>query len=151
MNNQEIVSQTKGKRMDEDQELKRIREKKMKELMEQQSQSQIAKGVIHMDSEKFIGTVKGSKVPVIVDYSAQWCGPCRMMTPIFERLANDFAGKIIFGKVDIDEEPGIAQAYGITAVPTFIIFKDGKPIESVLGAVGYDSLYKRLKKLVENT
>lgn len=137
--------------MDEDQELKRIREKKIKELMEQQSQPQNAKGVIHMDSAKFTETIKSSKVPVIVDYSAQWCGPCRMMAPIFERLANDFAGKIIFGKVDIDEEPGIAQAYGITAVPTFIIFKDAKPVESVLGAVGYDSLSKRLKKLVENT
>jgi len=137
--------------MEGDQELKRIREKKIKELIEQQSQPQIPKGVIHMDSTKFAETIKNSKAPVIIDYSAQWCGPCRMMTPIFERLANDFAGKIIFGKVDVDEEPGIAQAFGITAVPTFIIFKDAKPVEHILGAVGYDPLYKLLKELVENT
>lgn len=135
----------------DEEELKRIRDKKIKELMERQAQPQITKGVIHMDSTKFAETIKSSKVPVIVDYSAQWCGPCRMMAPIFERLANDFAGKIIFGKIDVDEEPSIAQAYGITAVPTFIIFKDAKPVESILGAVGYDRLYKALKKHIENT
>jgi len=70
-----------------------------------------------------------------------------MMEPIFERLASDFAGKVIFGRVDIDEEPGIARAFGITAVPTFIIFKQGKPVERILGAVGYDQLYKLLDRI----
>ncbi|MFB0563107.1 MAG: thioredoxin [Candidatus Lokiarchaeia archaeon] len=133
--------------MEEDPELKKIREKKLKELMEQQPRSQIPTGVIHLNSKKFAETIKTSKVPVIIDYSAQWCAPCRMMTPIFERLANDFAGKIIFGKVDIDEEPGIARSFGITAVPTLIIFKDGKPIDRILGVVGYDPLYKILDEL----
>ncbi|WXG40246.1 MAG: thioredoxin [Candidatus Freyarchaeum deiterrae] len=133
--------------MAEDPELKGIREKKLKELMGRQPLSQSSSGVIHMDSTKFAETIKNSKVPVIIDYSAQWCGPCRMTAPIFERLAKDFSGKIIFGKVDIDEEQGIAQAFGVTAVPTFIIFKDGKPVDSVLGAVGYDHLHKLLEKI----
>jgi thioredoxin 1 len=135
--------------MEEDSELKRIREKKIKELIGRQPQPQISTGVIHMDSTKFAETIKNSKVPVIIDYSAQWCGPCRMMAPIFERLANDFSGKIIFGKVDIDEEQGIASAFGVTAVPTFIIFKDGKPVNRVLGAVGYDHLHKLLEEIKE--
>lgn len=136
--------------MDEDEELRKIREKKFRDLLERKSQPQSVGTVIHMDSEKFTEIIKGSKIPVIVDYSAQWCGPCRMMAPIFERLANDFAGKVIFGKVDVDEEPGIAQAFEITAVPTFIIFKDAKPVETIVGAVGYKTLYELLKKLVEN-
>jgi thioredoxin 1 len=135
--------------MEKDPELKKIREKKIKELMEQQSRSQIPTGVIHLNSTKFAETIKSSKVPVLIDYSAEWCAPCRMIPPIFERLSKDFAGNIIFGKVDIDEEPGIARAFGITAVPTLIIFKDGKPIDRILGVVGYDQLYKILNKLGE--
>jgi len=135
--------------LEDDPELKKIREKKLKKLMEQQSNSQIPVGVIHMDSAKFADSIKNSKVPVIIDYSAQWCGPCRMMAPIFERLARDFAGKIVFGKIDVDEEPEIARSFGITAVPTFIIFRDGKPVERVLGAVGYDRLYQILNKFKE--
>jgi len=133
--------------MEKDSELKKIREKKIKELMGRQPQQQISTGVIHLDSTSFAETIKNSKVPVIIDYSAQWCGPCRMMAPIFERLAKDFSDKIIFGKVDIDEEQGIAQAFGITAVPTFIIFKDGNPVDRILGAVGYDQIYKLLEKI----
>ncbi len=133
--------------MKEDPELEKIREKKLKELMEQQSRPQIPVGVIGMDSGKFAETIKTSKVPVIIDYSAQWCAPCRMMGPIFERLASDFAGKIVFGKVDIDEEPGVARSFGITAVPTLIIFKDGKPIDRILGVIGYEQLYQILEKI----
>ena len=133
--------------MEEDPELRKIREKKLRELMEQQFRPQIPTGVIHLNSTKFAETVKNSRVPVIVDFSAQWCGPCRMMEPIFDRLASDFAGKVIFGRVDIDEEPGIARAFGITAVPTFIIFRQGKPVERILGAVGYDQLYKLLDRI----
>ncbi|MGQ9723180.1 MAG: thioredoxin [Candidatus Jordarchaeum sp.] len=133
--------------MEEDPELKKIREKKLKELMEQQSKPQFPTGIIHMNSARFTEIIKTSKLPVIVDYSAQWCGPCRIIAPIFERLANDFAGKIIFGKIDVDEEPGIARAFGINAVPTLIIFKEGKPVERLLGVVGYDQLYKLLDQI----
>lgn len=135
--------------MKEDPELKKIREKKLKELMEQQSKPQFPTGIIHMNSARFTEIIKTSKLPVIVDYSAQWCGPCRIIAPIFERLANDFAGKIIFGKIDVDEEPGIARAFGINAVPTLIIFKEGKPVERLLGVVGYDQLYKLLDQIKE--
>ncbi|MHA1580180.1 MAG: thioredoxin [Candidatus Freyarchaeota archaeon] len=133
--------------MEEDPELRKIRMKKLRELLEQQSRPQIPTGVIHLNSTKFAEMVKNSRVPVIVDFSARWCGPCRMMEPIFDRLASDFAGKVIFGRVDIDEEPGIARAFGITAVPTFIIFRQGKPVERILGAVGYDQLYKLLDRI----
>ena len=72
--------------------------------------------------------------PVLVDFFATWCGPCRMMAPVIEEIAAEKAGSAAVYKIDIDENPYIAQQYGVMSIPTFIVFQDGEPIAKTLGA-----------------
>ena len=90
----------------------------------------------------FQDQVLGSKIPVIVDFWAPWCGPCRVVSPIIDELAKEFEGKITVGKLNVDENPDVAGTYGVMSIPTVMIFKDGKPLKSVVGAQGKES-YKR--------
>lgn len=89
--------------------------------------------VLHFDESGFDTSLKQNKL-VLVDFWATWCGPCRMMAPVVEELAADFEGKVAVGKVDVDEEADLAQRYGIMSIPTLILFKDGKPVEQIVGA-----------------
>lgn len=75
---------------------------------------------------------------VLVDFWATWCGPCRMVAPVIEQLADDLDGKVTVGKVDVDEQPALAAKYGIQSIPTVIIFKDGKPVETLVGVREYE-------------
>jgi len=90
--------------------------------------------VEEINDKDFVDKVLNSKIPVLVDFWAQWCGPCRMLTPIIEELAKEYdEQKIKIYKLNVDENPQIAAKYGIMAIPTVIIFKDGKPVEQVTG------------------
>ncbi|OOP74337.1 thioredoxin [Clostridium beijerinckii] len=86
-----------------------------------------------INSNDFVGNVENSKGVVVVDFFATWCGPCKMLAPVFEEASNDMGDKAKFFKVDVDESGNIAQKYGISAVPTMIVFKDGKPVENLPG------------------
>jgi thioredoxin 1 len=92
--------------------------------------------------------VLNSTVPVVVDFFADWCGPCRSLSPIVEELARDYAGRIKIGKVDVEKDPAIAERFGITAIPTLILFKAGKPTDKVLGVEKKGDLRKRLDRLL---
>ena len=85
-----------------------------------------------------------SKVPVLVDFSATWCGPCQMMGPVLEQLSAEYEGKAKIVKVDIDESMDLAQKYRIMSVPNMIIFKDGAPVDAVIGAVPANHLKEKL-------
>ena len=88
---------------------------------------------IIITEENFENEVLNSDKPVLVDFWAQWCGPCRMLGPIIEEIANDYEGKVKVGKVNVDEQPNLASKYGIASIPTVIVFKNGKPEKTLVG------------------
>jgi len=102
----------------------------------------------HFTDANFEAEVIQSRVPVLVDFFAEWCGPCRSLTPIVEELARDFAGKIKVGKIDIDHSRNTPSKYGIMAVPTIILFKDGKEIDKITGLKPKADLRKRIEALI---
>lgn len=90
--------------------------------------------VVHVVVQNFENEVLRSNVPVFVDFWAEWCGPCRIIGPIVDELSNEFDGKVKFVKVNVDENAEIADIYEIQAIPTLIIFKNGQPVQRMVGA-----------------
>ena len=104
--------------------------------------------VLHVNDQNFQAEVLESAVPVLVDFYATWCQPCKKLTPIVEQLAVEYAGKAKFAKVDIDEAPGVASSHGIMAVPTLILFKNGEVIDKITGFKPRAVLEKHVEQLV---
>jgi thioredoxin 1 len=86
-----------------------------------------------VNEAKFDEMVLKAKMPVLVDFWAPWCGPCRMVAPIVEELANEYEGKVSFMKLNVDDNPKIATQYGVMSIPSLIIFKGGQPISNIIG------------------
>lgn len=87
-----------------------------------------------------------STTPVMVDFYADWCGPCKMMAPVVEELEQEYAGRIKVGKVNVDDDPEIAEKYNVMSIPTFIFFRDGKPVETSIGGVPKATLKEKLER-----
>ena len=90
----------------------------------------------HFDSPNFEADVLNASEPVVVDFYADWCGPCRMMAPVVEQLAGEYAGKVTIGKLDVDANPDIQMRYGVMGIPTLGLFQDGKLIDRLVGYPG---------------
>ena len=88
-----------------------------------------------------------SDIPVMIEFYAEWCGPCRMMSPIVEQFAGEYEGKVKIGKVNVDEERALAMKFGIQSIPCFVFIKDGKVTDTVVGAMPKEALNRRLEKL----
>jgi len=88
---------------------------------------------MEVNDSNFDQMVLQSKTPVLVDFWAVWCGPCRMVAPVVEELAGEYEGKVTFAKLNVDENPKTASQYGIMSIPTLFIFKDGAPVSNIIG------------------
>ena len=103
--------------------------------------------VVHLDRRSFASAIK-SELPVMVDFWAEWCGPCRLMGPVLDDLAKAYAGRAVIAKVNVDENRELAEEYNITAIPNMKIFKDGRVVENIVGAVPIERLRPPLDRHV---
>lgn len=94
--------------------------------------------------QNFDAEVLHSDIPVLVDFSATWCGPCKQLAPIVARIADDYQGKVKVGKLDIDDAPETARKYGVRSVPTCVVFKGGQKVGVQAGLTNYDTLVRLL-------
>jgi thioredoxin 1 len=107
----------------------------------------MSKGIT-ITGENFDSEVVNSPVPVLIDFWAEWCGPCRMIAPIIDQLAAEYDGRIKIGKVNVDQETALSDRHGIVSIPTLMVYKEGSPIRQKVGAASKQDIEGLFKELV---
>jgi len=134
---------------EEDKELERIKGAKLQEMMKKSRTSEKEEMVLNKPIEvtdsTFNETIENHPL-VVVDCWAPWCGPCHMVAPIIEELARDYAGKVLFGKLNVDENPATANQYQIMSIPTLLVFNHGKLVDSIIGALPRQMLEPKITR-----
>jgi thioredoxin 1 len=100
----------------------------------------VSEQIVHLSDDSFEAEVLQSSLPVLVDYWAEWCGPCKMIAPVLDEIAAEYAGKVKLAKLNIDDNPNTPPRYGIRGIPTLMIFKDGEVEATKVGAVSKSQL-----------
>jgi len=138
---------------EEEMEIERIKERKMREMEAEikamkegrKKEEGIIDHPLTIDDDSFVETVR--KYPLlVVDCWAPWCAPCRMVAPVIEELSKEYAGKVVFGKLNVDENPRVATEFAIMAIPTLFIFKNGEPVDVIQGALPKQYLEAKVKE-----
>jgi thioredoxin 1 len=112
------------------------------------SDSTTGASTVAVTDDSFSADVLSSNTPVLVDFWATWCGPCKMVAPVLEEIASEKAGALRVAKIDVDENPATARDFQVVSIPTMILFKDGKPVKRILGAKGKAALLRELSDLL---
>ena len=126
-------------------ELEEIRAKKMRELVNQMSTPKIDKPIVVSD-RNFEQTVKSYPL-VVVDCWAAWCAPCRAIAPLVDQLAKDYSGKVVFGKLNVDENPETAQRFSVMAIPTLLVMKNAKEVDRIVGVFPRNQFEEKINSL----
>jgi thioredoxin 1 len=133
---------------DEDRELERIKQAKLHEMMKRMSsekQKTFPNEPIEITDATFKEIIQKHPL-VVVDCWAPWCGPCRIVAPVIKELARDYAGKILFGKLNVDENPEVSAQYQIMSIPTLLVFKNGKLVDKIVGAMPRQMLEPKITR-----
>ena len=135
----------------EDEELRIINEKRMKELQQIVNEKELLKNItdpIELDDSDFTESI--NKFPLLlVDFWAPWCGPCRMMSPVIDQVGKEYQGKLVVGKVNVDENPSISRQFGISSIPTLILFKKGQAVNKIIGSVSKNKIDEMVRIHIE--
>jgi thioredoxin 1 len=108
----------------------------------------MATGIVNLTSDTFDETVSGATGPVIVDFWAEWCGPCKMIAPILEEIAAEQAGKVTVAKLNVDDAPDLARRFEVMSIPTLLVFSDGELRKRLIGAKGKGQLLEELNEFL---
>lgn len=103
-----------------------------------------SQAIVHLTDDTFDKTLSEHAEAVVVDFWAEWCGPCKAIAPVLEELGQEYAGRVTIAKVNVDEHPGLAARYQVRSIPTLLFFKGGQVVDQVIGAVPKTQIRKRL-------
>lgn len=139
-----------------DDELNQIMAKKMKDLAKQGASNSFSDngnvvmgaGPVTLNDSNFEDMVKRNQL-IVVDFWAPWCGPCRAVSPVIEQLSNELTGKVLFGKLNVDENPVVSSTFGIQSIPTIAIFKNGKMVDGFVGAASKSQILSKISTYID--